>query len=151
MSVKEQIKARVEQLDEAEELQVVAVLDQLESARQTQEKSLFDQLLEIQIDAPPDFSVNLERYASGELPWPKAEGDADDQVLTQKYGELADPDWQRVFALLDEVGPQIQSGTPGPISAGDVADWIDAGRQNRTERLEELFAAPPHEKDEDRC
>lgn len=70
MSVKDQIKARVDALDENEELKVLGVLDQLAAQRQVNEKpGLFDQLLEHQFDGPPDLSINFDRYASGELRW----------------------------------------------------------------------------------
>lgn len=74
MSVKDQIKARVDTLDENEELEVLGVLSRMEAKRRAKETpSLFDRLLEHQFDGPPDLSENFDRYASGELKWEKDE------------------------------------------------------------------------------
>lgn len=97
----------------------------------------------LQLELPPALERALEADAQRAGLAPSALAI---QVLAQKYGEFTDPDWQRVFALLDEVGPQVESGTLQPISADDVTDWIEAGRQSRTERLGDLFASRSEEK-----
>ena len=67
MSTKELIQAEIETFSEEDLEALYAVIKRfIQSKRHTKPRSLLATLRGIQIDAPPDFAANLDRYVSGE-------------------------------------------------------------------------------------
>jgi hypothetical protein len=67
MSTKELIQAELDTLsDEDLEAQYIVITQFIQSTRHAKPWSLMATLRDIQIEAPPDFSANLDQYVSGE-------------------------------------------------------------------------------------
>lgn len=67
MTTKERIQAEIDRLSE-EDLEKLYELirDFVQTGPQTNKQTFMSKLLEIQIDAPEDFSENLDAYVNGE-------------------------------------------------------------------------------------
>ena len=67
MSTKDLIQAELDTLSDEDLEALYAVIKRfIQSKRQAKPRSLMATLRGLQIDAPPDFATNLERYVSGE-------------------------------------------------------------------------------------
>lgn len=71
MTIKEQITARIESLQENELNELFEIIENFVKSKSgsqvSQEKpSLMSRLRKIEIDAPADFSTNLDQYLNGE-------------------------------------------------------------------------------------
>ena len=67
MSTKELIQAELETLSDEDLEALYALIKQfIQSKHSAEPQSLMAALRGIQIDAPPDFAANLDRYVSGE-------------------------------------------------------------------------------------
>lgn len=67
MTTKERIFAEIERIDEDQLDELYAVIRQFTQAQQlTKKLSLMEKLKRIHIDAPEDFTANLDMYVSGE-------------------------------------------------------------------------------------
>lgn len=68
MTTKEQIDARILELDDDDLSELYEVIDSFVVKKKTakEKRSFLLELQEIEIDGPEDFSVNFEQYASGE-------------------------------------------------------------------------------------
>lgn len=67
MTIKEQIKAEIDNLRESDLDELYKIIkDFVQAKAAPQESSLMSRLRNVQIDAPEDFSINLAQYASGE-------------------------------------------------------------------------------------
>ena len=67
MSTKELIQAELETLSDEDLEALYAVIKHfIQSKRHAKPRSLMATLRGIQIEAPPDFATNLDRYVSGE-------------------------------------------------------------------------------------
>ena len=68
MSQKEEIIATLDELEDENLERVHALIQHLKAIQKAKpEKSLMELLREIKIDAPPDFSKNLDKYLYGGL------------------------------------------------------------------------------------
>lgn len=69
MATREQIKAAIDNLDDRdldELYTIVRNLIQVRAERPKRQGSFMSKLRQIEINAPEDFSANLDRYTSGE-------------------------------------------------------------------------------------
>ena len=68
MSTKELIKAKIDTLDDEALNELYEVVNKLVESKKTtaKESSFMSRLKRIEINAPEDFSVNLDQYTSGE-------------------------------------------------------------------------------------
>jgi hypothetical protein len=67
MTTREAIKAEIDNLDEEVLDELLTMVKSLAKSKpQTNKQTFMSKLLEIQIDAPEDFSENLDAYLSGE-------------------------------------------------------------------------------------
>ena len=66
MTTKEKIIEELARLDEAGLSEVHAVVRRLSEPKETPQESIMDKLRRIKINAPPDFSKNLDLYLNGE-------------------------------------------------------------------------------------
>lgn len=67
MTTKEQIQAEIDSINEEYLDDLYAVIKKFAEAKQTPARpTLMSQLREIKIDAPEDFSANIDQYLSGE-------------------------------------------------------------------------------------
>lgn len=67
MTKKEQIKAEIDNLTEGDLEELHAIIKEFVQTKATSKKSsLMSRLRTIKIDAPEDFSIHLDQYASGE-------------------------------------------------------------------------------------
>ena len=67
MTTKERIKAEIDNFDDEDLDELYSVIKDFVRAKSTPQKSSFmSRLKRIEIDAPEDFSANLEQYTSGE-------------------------------------------------------------------------------------
>lgn len=67
MTTKDLLKAEIDKLDPEQIEQVYQVIKQFtETQPQKSKPSLMSRLKQIKIDAPEDFSSNLDQYTSGE-------------------------------------------------------------------------------------
>lgn len=66
MNAKEKIQAEIDKLDE-EDLDELYILikDFIQSKQQSKKKSFMSKLKQIKIDAPEDFTTNLDLYVGG--------------------------------------------------------------------------------------
>ena len=66
MTTKEKIIEGLAELDDAELAKVHAVVRELSEPKEPPRESIMEKLRRIKIDAPPDFSKNLDLYLNGE-------------------------------------------------------------------------------------
>jgi hypothetical protein len=64
MTIREEIVSRVQKLPDSALLEVYEVVEKVE--KKGKKPSLMERLRQIKIDAPPDFSRNIDLYMSGE-------------------------------------------------------------------------------------
>ncbi len=66
MTTKERIEAEIQNMDENQLNELYQVIKQISQAKADAPASLMSKLKQVKIQAPEDFAMNLDLYASGE-------------------------------------------------------------------------------------
>lgn len=66
MNIRELIQAELDKLTEEDLVRVLRLLRDFSQSKASKRPGFMERLMQIQIEAPADFSVNFDKYASGE-------------------------------------------------------------------------------------